>query len=153
MKAAPVGEKIILFGPPAAGKSTLIQLAARRPRTTAIDLERVEKSHRTPFLHVLSLIQFRGALVTAAADVRFEHIPPQFKIVLLLPADRDAYLAQVERRNLSEPRKAGQNEGAIYDSMKKYFRGHSRVALEIDRTDRTETEVVDEIFGKLVAAS
>ena len=130
-----MARKLILFGPPAIGKSTLIDAtreAAERGSVACIDLEDVATlSGRQEFLALLAKVAFRIPLLTTAADIGFETIPEELEIIFLFTNDEAAYLRMVEGRAKEVPAKAGQDEERVYEGMKEFV-GNPRIIATLD---------------------
>lgn len=109
--------RIVLFGPPAVGKSTLIQTFSELSipsleKRVVIDLECVDPESRKRLASVLTQTVFRGHLIVGAANLH----PPQdfpwdsWRVVGLIPKDDEAYIRRFNDRNRVHPDKANQNE-------------------------------------------
>ena len=109
--------RILLYGPPAVGKSTLIRTFSEMAAPalecrTVIDLECVVPDSREALAAVLTKTVFQGHLIVGAANL----FPPQhfpwdaWRVVGLIPHDENAYTRRIDERNESNPGKANQNE-------------------------------------------
>src|SRR3569623_282766 len=94
--------RFVLFGPPACGKSTLLEyLPLVCPSSTAIDLEHLhgDCALRLAFLKSISHLRFKGPLFIGCADIDPKDLPPGYEVILLLHSDRFEYQQRVNRRN------------------------------------------------------
>lgn len=122
--------KYALYGPPASGKSSLIRrLPTLGKDITAIDLELVERDRRDPMLATLRATRFKGPLFVGAADRDYPQLNG-FRVILLLPLDKQRYLQNFAERSKREPEKANQDHERYYDLFLKHW-GH-----QLDRLDR-----------------
>ncbi len=78
---------VALYGPPGAGKSTLVRLAASRG-IDALDAEELGASYETRRDELHRQLSFRtsGLVIVGAADLRLEDFPGGTQFVLLLPS-------------------------------------------------------------------
>lgn len=120
-------KRIVLYGPPAVGKSTLLRMVTsiddeRLKHAIAIDLENIPITLRPRAVHEIFSWNAYGPLLVGAAEL----FPPvyfpwkEWRIVGLIPNNKEAYLERVERRNKENPGKANQNESKAYDDIKNH---------------------------------
>lgn len=95
-----------------------------------MDLECVNVHDRGSFIRSLAEHGFDGPLFVAAADLDLSEVPLCFKVVLLLPVNKQEYLDHVQERNKREANKADQREEKVFDGMTGLAR--ERMVAEID---------------------
>ena len=116
-----MSNRVIIYGPPASGKSTVLRSLASTKDCTVIDLEQVAGSagfarqNRITLLQKLAALRFGGDLFIGAADIDPSDFPPGFRVVALLHTDKAQYLARVDQRNRIPPGKAWQDEDRLFD--------------------------------------
>lgn len=107
----------VFFGPPGAGKSTLIHLA-RRSGLEAFDLEAAPRSLRAVLVfranEATSPLRQLGAI--GAADAQPSSFDPRFYTRVLLLPPRATYDRRRTRRDILYPHKRGQPD--VYDAFR-----------------------------------
>ena len=116
-----MSNRVIIYGPPASGKSTILRSLASTKNCTVIDLEQVDGSggvatqNRISLLQKLAALSFCGDLFIGAADTDPRDFPPGFRVVAILHRNKAQYLARVDQRNRISPSKARQDEELLFD--------------------------------------
>ncbi|HCC22338.1 hypothetical protein A2480_00080 [Candidatus Uhrbacteria bacterium RIFOXYC2_FULL_47_19] len=110
---------VALFGPPAAGKSTLI-VEAQKLGIPTCDVECLGTTYaerKKKFFKLLKDNHYSYFLV-GVADLRRHDFPPSTIKILLLPQSKE-YIRHVHERNDDYPHKKGQHELVHYDHFVK----------------------------------
>lgn len=146
--------KIVLFGPPASGKSAIARLAAfRYPNDTAsFEMEGVGKNEQAALFQAFCSTMFSRHFVLSPASITPDQTPFEWKKVFLLPRSAAGYYQVLKRRR---PGEAGKFE-EHYDRFAAYlerFKDKPNVlrvdGLRSDFSDLPVAETLREIRRKL----
>lgn len=132
--------RILLYGPPAVGKSTLLRCLHsagddRLQKATVIDLESVQNACRERVVADISNWNFCGPLFVGAANLfPPNHFPWQeWQVVGLLYKSEDRYLERVARRKAENAETADQDELNHFRSIRTHVENNQRnIAVVVD---------------------
>lgn len=132
--------RIVLFGPPAVGKSTLLRYVsrlddARVEFAVVLDLEAIPPLTRHKAALDARNWNVYGPLFVGAADL---HPPVHFpwedwRVVGLLPTDEERYRQRIKARDRVAPHKAGQDAIRHWRNIQQLLtQNQGKVALIVD---------------------
>ncbi len=133
-------KRIVLFGPPGCGKTTIIRLLNNK-KYSAIDVEDLGNTYderRQNFLIAVS--HENNFTFYGGADLKLNDLPVGSTTVLICPSDKVKYLERVEERNRIVSHKAGQNEEDVYNW---FYNNRDKFDHYIDNTTTPENTLVD----------
>lgn len=141
-----MGRKIILFGPPGVGKSTIISLSKKRG-IPALDLEDINGTieQRRKYTRKFFDQNSDKTALLGAANLRISDFPDDIESVLLLPHKR-VYLKQLAIRDSLYPEKRGQNALKYYKSFRKKRYLFNRVLRGVIKRVRNPEKILDIIL-------
>jgi len=134
---------VALFGPPAAGKSTLIQ-EAKRMGVEAYDIEELGHSYterKQAFTQLLPTIAAPYVLF-GAADLRMHDFPAGTIFIALLPP-LGVYTERLKHRDNEHPHKAGQDALVHYQHFVDRLPSYDHVFTQVAAIGTLLREILD----------
>jgi GTPase SAR1 family protein len=108
--------RILLYGPPAVGKSTLLRTIPglalpQLLQATVLDLENIRPAAREAVAGDILRWELDGPLFVGAANLYPpKHFPwEKWRVVCLIPEDDERYLSRLKKRDEQVPDKSGQD--------------------------------------------
>ncbi|MDA0207894.1 MAG: hypothetical protein O3B64_00600 [bacterium] len=136
---------LLITGPPASGKSALIQFAKKKGYQ-AYDFELMTESEKEKIALVHKVSEddsLQGPVLVALGEINPLVFNKAFPVIFLLPSP-EIYLMRLEQRDAAHPEKAGQNAEHWYGEFVKW----KHVADFVIENDTTMPDLLDTILAK-----